>query len=171
MYEAANEGHIAREQRLPRLRQAFAGMGWIAGQLLDDIPDPHAIFMDTVTQIKMPGWHKGRVVLVGDACGCPTLLSGQGASLAMGGAYMLAKALSETSGYQDAFRLYELQVSPHVEERQKNARDLARSFVPRSKMEMKMQQVFMKLVLREAFAGLLRRQFGAESLLQVQDFR
>jgi len=171
MYEAANEGYIAREQRLPRLRQAFAGMGWIAGQLLDDIPDPDAIFMDTVTQIKMPEWHKGRVVLVGDACGCPTLLSGQGASLAMGGAYMLAKALYETTDYQHAFRQYELQVSPHVEERQKNARDLARSFVPHSKMEMKMQQVFMKLVLREVFVGLLRRQFGAESLLRVQDSR
>jgi 2-polyprenyl-6-methoxyphenol hydroxylase-like FAD-dependent oxidoreductase len=171
MYEAANEGYITRKQRLPRLRQVFAGMGWIAGQLLDDIPDPNAIFMDTVTQIKMPAWYKGRVVLVGDACGCPTLLSGQGASLAMGGAYMLAKALHETANYQDAFRRYEIQVRPHVEERQKNARDLAKSFVPRSKIEMKMQLILMKLVLREVFVGLLRRQFGAESLLEVQDFR
>ena len=81
----------------------------------------------------MTKWLKGRVFLVGDACGCPTLLSGQGASLAMGGAYMLAKALYETADYQDAFCRYEIQVRPHVEERQKNARDLAKSFVPRSK--------------------------------------
>jgi 2-polyprenyl-6-methoxyphenol hydroxylase-like FAD-dependent oxidoreductase len=164
MYAAANEGYIARPQRLPRLRRAFAGMGWLAGQLLDDVPDPNAIFMDTVTQIRMPEWYKGRVALVGDACDCPTLLSGQGASLAMGGAYMLAKALHETADYQTAFHRYAMQVRPHVEERQKNARDLAKFFVPRSKMETKAQQIFMKLVLREAFVGLLRQQFGAKSL-------
>jgi 2-polyprenyl-6-methoxyphenol hydroxylase-like FAD-dependent oxidoreductase len=91
-------------------------------------------------------------------------------ALAMGGAYMLGKALHEIPDYQNAFRQYELQVRPHLEERQKNARDLAKSFVPHSKMEMKMQQLLMKLVLREVFVGLLRRQFGAKSLLQVQDF-
>lgn len=164
MYAAANEGHIARQQRLPRLRRALAGMGWMVGQMLDDVPDPNAIFMDTVTQIKMPEWSHGRVALVGDACDCPTLLSGQGASLAMGGAYMLAKALHETADYQTAFRRYEMQLRPHVEERQKNARDLAKFFVPRSNMEMKAQQIFMKLILREAFVGLLRQQFGAKSL-------
>lgn len=168
MYAAATEGHIPRQQRLPRLRQALAGMGWMAGQMLDDAPDPNAMFMDMVTQIRMPEWSQGRVALVGDACDCPTLLSGQGASPAMGGVYILAKALRETTDYQTAFRRYEMQVRPHVEERQKNARDLAKFFVSRSNMEMKTQQIFMKLILREAFVGLLRQQFGAKSLpLQI----
>jgi len=76
MYKAQDEGYIPREQRLPRLRQVFAVMDWITPQLLDNVPDPEAIFMDTVTQIQMPTWHQGRVALVGDACGCPTLISG-----------------------------------------------------------------------------------------------
>jgi 2-polyprenyl-6-methoxyphenol hydroxylase-like FAD-dependent oxidoreductase len=167
----ADQGHISREQRLPWLRQAFARMGWITSQLLEDAPDPDAIFMDTVTQIQMPTWHQGRVALVGDACGCPTLISGQGASIAMGGGYVLARALHEADDYQEAFRTYERLVQPYVEGRQKNARDFAKSFVPQSQLGLLVQQVLLKLVLWDAFIGLLRRQFGADSLLQARELR
>jgi 2-polyprenyl-6-methoxyphenol hydroxylase-like FAD-dependent oxidoreductase len=153
------------------LRQAFAGMGWITLQLLEDAPDPDAIFLDTVTQVQMPTWHQGRVALVGDACGCPTLISGQGASIAMGGGYVLAKALREADDYQEAFRTYERLVQPYVAKRQKNARDFAKSFVPQSQLGILVQQVLLKLVLRDAFIGLLRRQFDADSLLQTRELR
>ncbi len=167
MYRAADEGHIPREQRLPRLRQAFAGMGWITQRLLEDVTDPEAIFLDTMTQIQMPSWHCGRVALVGDACGCPTSLSGQGASLAMGGAYLLAQALHETPDYAAAFLHYEQQMRPYVEQRQKNARNLAGTFLPKSNLALLLQQLLMKLLLRRAFTGLLRRQFGVESFFQM----
>jgi len=165
MYQANEMEHLPRKQRLPRLRQVFAGMGWITKQLLDDIPDPDAIFMDTVMQIQMPTWHHDRVALVGDACDCPTLISGQGASLAMGGAYLLAKALHETANYQDAFHRYEQQMHAYVQAQQKGARSFARTFLPGTPLGLLVQQVMLKIVLREAFIGLLRRQFGGESIL------
>jgi 2-polyprenyl-6-methoxyphenol hydroxylase-like FAD-dependent oxidoreductase len=168
-YRTQDEGHIPQEQRLPRLRQAFTGMGWVASKLLADALDPGSIFMDTVTQIQMPTWHQGRVALVGDACSCPTLISGQGASLAMGGAYVLAQVLHEAVDYQEAFRRYEQLVRPYVEGQQKNARGLARLFVPGSRPWLIGYQALMKLVLREPFIGLLRRQFGTESLLQARE--
>lgn len=171
MYKTADEGYIPQEQRLPRLQRAFAGMGWITPRLLQDLTDPDTIFLDTMTQIRMPRWHQGRVALVGDACGCPTSLSGQGASLAMGGAYVLAQALQQASGYETAFTSYEQRMRPHVEQRQKNARGSAKTFLPTSKLGIVTQQLFMKLLLREGFSGLLRRQFGAESLLQTQPSR
>jgi 2-polyprenyl-6-methoxyphenol hydroxylase-like FAD-dependent oxidoreductase len=171
MYKTEDEGHLPREQRLPRLRQAFAGIGWITPHLPEDDPDPDTIFLDTVTQIQMPTWHLGRVALVGDACGCPTLISGQGASIAMGGGYVLAKALHEAADYQEAFRTYERLVQPYVAGRQKNARDFAKSFVPQSQLGILAQQIMMKLVLRDACIGLLRKQFGADSLLQTRELR
>ncbi len=176
LYSSADPDHISREQRLPRLREIFAGMGWITSQLLEDAPDPDAIFMDTVTQIRMPTWHQGRVALVGDACGCPRLISGQGASIAMGGAYILARALREAANYQEAFSTYKRLVQPYVERRQKNARDFAKSFVPKSRLGILAQQVLMKLVLmklvlRDTCISLLRREFGADSLLQKRALR
>ena len=86
-----------REQRLAHVREVFAGMGWITRQLVADAPPSTPVFMDALVQIQMPTWHHGRVALVGDACGCPTLLLGQGASLAMAGAYLLAEALHESA--------------------------------------------------------------------------
>ena len=168
MYQAAEQEHIPREQRLPRLQQVFAGMGWITRQLLSDVPASVNVFMDAVIQIQMPTWHRGRVTLVGDACDCPTLLSGQGASLAMGGAYLLAEALHETANYQEAFRRYEQQMYAYVQAQQKSARGFARTFLPGSPLGLLVQQVTMKVVLREAFRGLLRRQFGAQNLLQTR---
>lgn len=168
MYKTADDEYIPREQRLPHLRQAFANTGWITPLLLDNAPDPNAIFMDSVTQIQMPTWHCGRVVLVGDACGCPTLLSGQGVSMAMRGAYLLAQSLHEMRDYENAFLHYEQYVRPHVEQRQKNARDFARLFAPASTFEVLVQHMVLKLFLRDSFTGLLRKQFGADSFLETQ---
>jgi 2-polyprenyl-6-methoxyphenol hydroxylase-like FAD-dependent oxidoreductase len=125
--------------------------------------------MDTVVQIQMPTWHRGRVALVGDACDCPTLASGQGASLAMGGAYLLAQALHETADYGQAFQRYEQQLYGFVQEQQKNGRSFAKSFLPATPLGLVAQRAMMKVLLRPAFGGLLRRQFGAESLLSRYD--
>jgi 2-polyprenyl-6-methoxyphenol hydroxylase-like FAD-dependent oxidoreductase len=168
MYQSIEQEHLPREQRLTRLREVFAGMGWLTQQFLFDVSPHVRVFMDAVIQIQMPTWHQGRVALAGDACGCPTLLSGQGASLAMGGAYLLAQALHETANYQEAFSQYEQQMQPHVREQQKHARGLAKSFVPKSTLGIVAQHVMMKVLLRDAWIGLLRRQFGAESLLLMQ---
>jgi 2-polyprenyl-6-methoxyphenol hydroxylase-like FAD-dependent oxidoreductase len=165
MHEAPDEGHISMAERLPRLRRAFAGMDWITARLLDDIPDPDTIYMDTVTQIQMPSWHQGRVALVGDAAYCLTLISGQGASMALGGAYVLAQALRDHDDHEAAFRSYEAFMREPVESRQKGARDFAKAFVPGSRFGLFLQRLLFKIVLRPAFIGLLRRQFGAGSIL------
>jgi len=167
MYRTKEPKRLPREERLSHLRQMFDGMGWITQELLADAPASPSIFMDAVSQIQMPTWHRGRVVLVGDACGCPTLVSGQGASLAMGGAYLLARALHETADYQEAFRRYEQQMFAYVQAQQKSARGFAKSFLPGSHFGLFVQQTLMKVLLRPTFRGLLRRQFGAESLLQT----
>ncbi len=171
LYHQAQPDRLAPAQRLPRLRQVFADMGWMTPCLLADVSASERIFLDAVSQIRMPAWSAGRVALVGDACGCPTLVSGQGASLAMGGAYLLAEALHETTTYQDAFRRYEQRMRPHVQTQQQHARGLAKSFAPTSHIGVLAQRVLLKVVLRDTFTSLLRRQFGAESLLQSHEMR
>ncbi len=169
MYQAANKEHVPREQRMAHLREIFAGMGWLTQRFLSDVSPSESVFMDAVIQIQMPTWHQGRVAIVGDACDCPTLLSGQGASLAMGGAYLLAHALHDTADYQEAFQSYEQQMSAYVLEQQKSGRSFAKSFVPGSPLGLFVQQTMMKVLFREAFGGLLRRQFVAPSLLSPQE--
>ncbi len=168
MYQSPKPEHVPREQRLARLREVFAGMGWLTEQFLSDVSPSQSVFMDAVIQIQMPTWRQGRVALVGDACDCPTLLSGQGASLAMGGAYLLARALHETASYEEAFRRYEQQMFAFVQVQQKSGRSFAKSFLPGSPLGLFVQRTMMKVLLRPMFRGLLRRQFGVESLLPTR---
>jgi len=171
MYQSASPEHLPREQRLAHLRKVFAGMGWLTEQFLLDVNPAENVFMDAVIQIQMPTWHLARVALVGDACGCPTLLSGQGASLAMGGAYLLARSLHETADQEEALQRYEQQMRPHVLAQQKNGRSFAKSFLPGSPFGLFVQQTMMKVLLRPAFRWLLARSFGAQSILSAPESR
>lgn len=165
LHRQAQPERVAPERRLAWLRTAFAGVGWITPQLLAAARDDASIFLDAVSQMRMPSWSKGRVALVGDACDCPTLVSGQGASLAMGGAYLLARALAQTSTYQDAFRQYEAQLRPTVRSQQQRSRGLASAMAPATQIGGLAQRALLKIVLRKSFIPLLRREFGAESFL------
>jgi 2-polyprenyl-6-methoxyphenol hydroxylase-like FAD-dependent oxidoreductase len=90
-------------------------------RILQTLTDSDPVFHGSFTQIVMPEWHKGRVCLVGDAAYCPTPASGTGASLAMAGAYVLAKKLSETDDYKKAFAEYDTHVRPYAVKAQKSA--------------------------------------------------
>jgi 2-polyprenyl-6-methoxyphenol hydroxylase-like FAD-dependent oxidoreductase len=52
------------------------------------------VHFDQAEQIELSRWSEGRVALVGDAAGCVSLLAGQGASLAVAGAAVLAAELA-----------------------------------------------------------------------------
>ncbi|MET9764927.1 FAD-dependent monooxygenase [Streptomyces sp. NPDC006372] len=73
---------------------AFADAGWQVPGLLAAMRDADDLFFDGVSQIRMPRWSSGRVALVGDAAYAPSFLTGQGSSLALVGAYMLAGSLA-----------------------------------------------------------------------------
>jgi 2-polyprenyl-6-methoxyphenol hydroxylase-like FAD-dependent oxidoreductase len=71
----------------------FADAGWEVPGMLAALRDADDLFFDGVGQIRMPRWSSGRVGLVGDAAYAPSFLTGQGTSLALVGAYMLAGSL------------------------------------------------------------------------------
>ncbi|GAA4311568.1 FAD-dependent monooxygenase [Actinomadura luteofluorescens] len=80
----------------------FADAGWEVPSMLDALRDTSDLFFDGVGQIRMPRWSSGRVALVGDAAYAPSFLTGQGTSLALVGAYMLAGSLAgrdHTAGF------------------------------------------------------------------------
>jgi 2-polyprenyl-6-methoxyphenol hydroxylase-like FAD-dependent oxidoreductase len=75
--------------------------------------------LDSVSQIRMPGWSKGRVALVGDAAYAPSFVTGQGSSLALAGAYVLAGGLARhPDDPATAFASYEREYRPFAEANQ-----------------------------------------------------
>jgi FAD-dependent urate hydroxylase len=63
----------------------------------------------------LPVWHRGPMVVIGDAAHAPTPTSGQGASLAIEDAVVLAKCLRDLPGPQQAFARFETLRRPRVE--------------------------------------------------------
>lgn len=98
------------------LRDAFNGHAdWKVPELLDAASRDDELYFDSVSQIHLPCWHRGRVVLVGDSAYCASPLSGRGTSLAMTGAWLLAEALSDhPDDVAAAFDQYAREQLPHV---------------------------------------------------------
>lgn len=138
------------------VRAAYGDLGWVAPRALAQCPEPAELYYDQVAQIELPQWSRGRVVLLGDACGAVSLLAGQGASLAMGGAYVLAKQLANASSIEAALADYQRAWQPVVTEKQQVARSGADWFLPSSVFRVRLR----RLVLTVASALGLDRYVG-----------
>ncbi|MFF2596736.1 FAD-dependent monooxygenase [Priestia megaterium] len=109
------------EEQKKLIENAFQeDTGWETSNLLKILAESTDFYFDEICQIHMPTWSKGRVTLVGDAAYCPSPLSGQGSSLALVGAYILAGELKATHGdYTRSFAAYEQGMRKFVEKNQK----------------------------------------------------
>lgn len=97
------------------LAERFAGMGWEVPRLLDGMGKAPDFYFDAMAQIRMDSWSVGRVALLGDAGYCASPLSGQGTSLALVGAYLLAAELAAAGGdHVTAFARYDERMRPFV---------------------------------------------------------
>jgi 2-polyprenyl-6-methoxyphenol hydroxylase-like FAD-dependent oxidoreductase len=81
------------ETQFAELERRMAGEGWVRPQLLEYMRSAPDFYFDEMSQIVMDHWSIGRVALVGDAGYCCSPLSGQGTSVALLGAYILAGEL------------------------------------------------------------------------------
>lgn len=98
---------VPPEEWLRRLRDAYA----------DDDPGGDLVQHINADQLQVTGslhimrtvphWHRGRMVLIGDAVHAPSNSSGQGASLAIESAVELARCLRDLPDARTAFTAYE----------------------------------------------------------------
>jgi 2-polyprenyl-6-methoxyphenol hydroxylase-like FAD-dependent oxidoreductase len=96
------------------LRRRFAGMGWETARLLDALDVAYDYYFDEMAQVRMPRWSSGQIALLGDAAFGPSPLSGQGTSLALIGAYLLAHQLDAAPDVVTAFSKWENGFRAHV---------------------------------------------------------
>jgi 2-polyprenyl-6-methoxyphenol hydroxylase-like FAD-dependent oxidoreductase len=112
------------------LREAFHDFGWEAEKILELMSGSDDFYFDSVTQVKMRSWTKGRVALLGDAGYCPSPFSGQGSNLALIGAYILAGELKTAKGnYKHAFNRYHELLHSYIEANQQFGALVRESFL------------------------------------------
>jgi 2-polyprenyl-6-methoxyphenol hydroxylase and related FAD-dependent oxidoreductases len=112
------------------LRERFRDVGWRAAELLARVDAANDLYFDSVSEVRLASWSRGRVSLVGDAASCVSLL-GDGSSLAIAGAFTLANALrAAASDYRAAFGRYEATHRILVEPKQRGVARGASILVP-----------------------------------------
>ncbi|GAA2309709.1 FAD-dependent monooxygenase [Actinomadura luteofluorescens] len=113
------------------LTETFTGNGWQSDRLLHDMRYAPDFYFDSVGQVHMDTWSRGRVALVGDAAYCPSSLSGMGSGLALVGAYVLAGELAAADGdHRVAFARYEEEMREYAVGCQKMGDGVAKLMVP-----------------------------------------
>ncbi len=129
--------HADKTEQIERTAAVFAAGGWEVSRVVEALRRADDLFFDAVSQIRMPCWSKGRVALVGDAAYAPSFRSGQGTSIALVGAYVLAGELAAHDDPADAFTAYERIVRPFVEANQALAiKKDGNYFLPRTQEEL-----------------------------------
>ncbi|KUL35583.1 monooxygenase [Streptomyces sp. NRRL F-4489] len=111
----AEVARVPAAEWLAKLRELYAGH--VPGERLLRHSGPGELMavgrMERMPPV--PHWHRGRMVLVGDAMHAPSSSSGQGASLAIESAVELARCLRDLPVHQEAFAAYEALRRPRVE--------------------------------------------------------
>ncbi|MEO6832196.1 MAG: FAD-dependent monooxygenase [Chitinophagaceae bacterium] len=154
------------EKQKQILKNEFMNAGWKCADFLSKIDTTTDFYFDPISQIKMEHWSSGRISLVGDACDCPSLLSGKGSTLAMVGAYILAGELKLADGnYKTAFAEYEKILKPFMEKKQKSAQSFAKSFVPKSNFGIWFRNQMFKLMSFPLLTNILFNQFKDKGLI------
>lgn len=104
------------EQGKRFLAERFAEAGWEIPRLLKAMWEGRDCYFDAVSQVRMDRWWNGRVALLGDAGYCASPMSGQGTSLALVGAYVLAAELAAAEGdHTAAFPAYQERLAGFAE--------------------------------------------------------
>lgn len=142
------------------LHARFGRSGWECPGILRELDGAEQLYFDRVSQIRMGdnegAWRRDRVVLLGDAASCISLLGGQGSALAMIAAFLLASELRACGGdYRAAFRGYEQRFAPFVLRKQNAALRFAGAFVPKSRSSMMFRNLIMHLMNWKVIADLV----------------
>lgn len=146
------------EEWLRTLRETYAGD--VPGETLARSTAPEALQITGALHIMppVPRWHRGRMVLVGDAVHAPSNSTGQGASLAIESGIQLARCLRHAPDAESAFAAYETLRRARVEKIAKRGAALNRTKAPGA-----VGRLVMPLIMSLAFRVMpLERMLGAE---------
>lgn len=159
--------HLAPDPAVPAdtrqaIRQTYRTLGWVVPRALAACPPPEEIYYDQMAQIEMPQWSRGRTTLLGDACAAVSPLASQGASLAVAGAYLLARQLETAESVPAALARYQRLWQPVVTNRQRGARRGARWFLPSSPSQLWVRRNAMRLTGLPGVSGLISAALGGK---------
>ncbi|MEU5535815.1 FAD-dependent monooxygenase [Streptomyces sp. NPDC020362] len=151
--------------------QRFARVGWETPRLLRAMRHAPDFFFDSMGQVRLDRWSRGRVALLGDAGYCATPLTGLGTSLALVGAYVLAGEIAAAEGdHRVAFRGYDEVMRPYVSQAQQLPPGGASGFAPSGRLGIRLRDLSMRQMTRWPMRNLLAAQFAKAGDIALPEY-
>jgi 2-polyprenyl-6-methoxyphenol hydroxylase-like FAD-dependent oxidoreductase len=124
--KAVAPGDVAAEKAA--LATIFAGVGWRNEQILAALPSANDFYCERLAFVRLDGWSRGRVALVGDAAYCPSANTGMGTTSSVVGAYILAGEIGrhcsgDALGISQALEAYEERFKPFMKQVQRGLKE------------------------------------------------
>ncbi|QSB24336.1 FAD-dependent monooxygenase [Curtobacterium sp. 24E2] len=147
----------SRSEALATLRTRYADAGWQTERVLDGFDGSDDVYLDELTQIRMPRWHRGRVCVIGDAAWCVTPMGGGGASLALTSGYVLAASVTADEDLDRALDAFDAWMRPLVDKIQGIPKGIVHFAYPQTRLGLAARGVADKVLLSALFRPLAAR--------------
>jgi len=89
------------DKRKSEILRLFSDIKGTVPSVLKSIPPSNEIYFQQLLQINLKKWHKGNILLIGDAAHSISPLAGMGGSLALEDAYVLSDELSKNNSIKN----------------------------------------------------------------------
>jgi 2-polyprenyl-6-methoxyphenol hydroxylase-like FAD-dependent oxidoreductase len=153
------------------LRARFDSVGWLVPRMLAALPGADDFYFDSISQVHMGQWYRGRTVLLGDAGYCGSPLAGLGTAMALVAAYVLAGELAATpDDHEAAFARYQHEMRDYVRQCQTLPPGGVRGFAPGSALTIRLRNLSMAMMTRWPMRALIAGQFQKADAITLGDY-
>ncbi|MET0402276.1 MAG: FAD-dependent monooxygenase, partial [Cystobacter sp.] len=138
-----------RGRPIEALREAYGPeeTGSLLSHLLNEFETADEFLFDSTNHVRMPSWHQGRVVLVGDSAWCLTLYSGMGVSTGLAGGELLGDMLEKhPDDVERALTRWEEKLRPFIEGMQRDSLKSRQLFTPANEAQRVVRAVGIRLM-------------------------
>jgi 2-polyprenyl-6-methoxyphenol hydroxylase-like FAD-dependent oxidoreductase len=160
---------VAEQQRL--LTEKMTGVGWKVPALLAAMPDAADFYFDSISQVHVERWSRGRVVLIGDAGFCGSPLAGLGTSMSLVASYVLAGELAAVpSDPTAAFARYQSELADYVAAGLELPPGGMSAFAPQTALMIALRPLSWRAMSRWPMRGMLEKQFTKAERITLKDY-
>ncbi len=162
---------LARADAERILTERMTGAGWRIDEFLAAMPAAPDFYFDSINQVRVGTWHRGRVVLIGDAGYCGSPLAGLGTSLSLVGAYVLAGELATAGGdHERAFPAYQEVLTPYAEAALELPPGGIKGFAPQSRLMIWLRAKSWKMMAVWPMSAVMRKVAARADAIALPDY-
>jgi 2-polyprenyl-6-methoxyphenol hydroxylase-like FAD-dependent oxidoreductase len=166
---SAYDALTTQEQRRV-LADKMSPAGWKVPSLLAAMPTAPDFYFDSVNQVRVDQWWRGRVALLGDAGYCGSPLAGLGTSMALVGAYVLAGELASAATPSAAFAAYQEEMADYVASGLELPPGGMAMFAPKSRLMIALRGMSWRSMSRWPMRAMLAKQFAKSDNITLKDY-